>query len=273
MDGARNLRGWLAALTVASTLALVFLAVEKHIRVPSATFFSRLSSVDPRPAAKVSPGIVLGFDSRLASIVEFPRSDSTDITRRNDRERESISATLMRRPPEPAVSVVLQAPVALDELTSLPLHSSRSKIEYLMEAMDGALASPMRSASATISESTVPSFPVATQRAATLNVPSQLAGHIAQPRGLYAELSSLAQMVDPSAHRAPQSARINSPVSDILVSRTPHLLSPSAEGEKVRHWLLSTRLRPSTSLRLSQRAARRTPIEAQERATSPRSEQ
>lgn len=241
MDGARSLRGWLAALTVALTLTLVFLAVEKHIRIPSAPFFSSLSSVDSTQAVRVSHGVVLGLDSRLASIVEFPRSDSTVITRRNDGNHENLSAALMRRPPEPAVSVVLQAPVALDELTSLPLHGSRSKIEYLMEAMDGALASPMHSASAQISEITNPSFSLATQRAATLNVPSQLAGHIAQPKGLYAELSNLAQLVDPATRNAPPSAGGNSPVSDILVSRTPRLLSPTAESERIHHWLLSTR--------------------------------
>ncbi|MEZ6075969.1 MAG: hypothetical protein R3C56_09935 [Pirellulaceae bacterium] len=247
MDGARSLRGWLAALTVALTLTLVFLAVEKHIRVPAATLLGRLSGVDTllrvesTHVAKVSHGIVLGLDSRLASIVEFPRSDSASITRRNERGRESLSASLMRRPPEPAVSVVLQAPVALDELTSLPLHSSRSRLEYLMEAMDGALSSPMRSASAQISESNTASLTLATQRAATLNVPSQLAGQIAQPSGLYAELSDLAQLVDPASRNVTQSARAESPLSDILVSRTPRLHSPSAEDETIRHWVLSTR--------------------------------
>lgn len=247
MDGARSLRGWLAALTVALTLTLVFLAVEKHIRVPAAAFLGRLSRVDTllrvesTHVAKVSHGIVLGLDSRLASIVEFPRSDSASITRRNERDQGSLSASLMRRPPEPAVSVVLQAPVALDELTSLPLHSSRSRLEYLMEAMDGALASPMRSASTQISESNTARLTIATQRAATLNVPSQLAGQIAQPSGLYAELSDLAQLVDPASRNDPQIARVESPLGDILVSRTPRLHSPAAEDETIRHWVLSTR--------------------------------
>ena len=241
MDGARSLRGWLAALTVALTLTLVLLAVEKHIRIPSASFFSRLSRVDTVQAPKVPHGIILAVDSRLASIVEFPRSDSTGITRRNDANHESVSAALMRRPPEPAVSVVLQAPVALDDLTSLPLHASRSKIDYLMEAMDSALTSPMRSASTQLSEVAVPSFPLATQRAATLNVPSQLVGHIAQPNGLYADLSDLAQMLDPAVGSAPHGARANSSANDILVSRTPRLSAPTIEGEQIRHWLLSTR--------------------------------
>ncbi|MEO8269431.1 MAG: hypothetical protein ABI557_06920, partial [Aureliella sp.] len=122
MDGARGLRGWLAALTVALTLTLAFLAVEKHIRIPSASLFKspgRTVALE----SKVLRGIVLAPDSKLASVVEFPRSDATMITRRNGGEHESVSAGLMRRPPEPAVSVVLQAPVASDEFATLPLHS------------------------------------------------------------------------------------------------------------------------------------------------------
>ncbi|MEO8269478.1 MAG: hypothetical protein ABI557_07160, partial [Aureliella sp.] len=122
-----------------------------------------------------------------------------------------------------------------------PLHSSRSKIDYLMEAMDGALASPMRSAGVLISETIVPSFPSATKRTTTLEVPSQLTGQIALPRELYADLSKLAQIVSLGEPNTAQSSSRNSSTSEILVSRTPRLIVPSAEGEQIRHWLLTTR--------------------------------
>ena len=241
MDGARSLRGWLAALTVALTLTLVFLAVEKHIRIPTTSFFVETGRVANEPVATIPRGIVLTLDSRLASVAEFPRSDMTAITRRSGIIHESVSAALMRRPPEPAANVILQAPVAIEDLSSLPLHDSRSKIDYLMEAMDGALASPMRSASAQISAASVTSLPVARQRTATLAVANQLAVHIAQPRGLYADLSHLAQMVDPTTRNGSSSASRNPSAGDILVSRTPSLPASTAECEQIRRWLLSTR--------------------------------
>lgn len=241
MDGARSLRGWLAALTVALTLTLVFLAVEKHLRIPSASFFRASHIVDAAGATTAKRGIVLSVDPGLASVSEFPRSDSTLIARKSNGQHESNSAGLMRRPPEPAVTVVLQAPVAVEDLAGLPLHSSRSKIDYLMEAMDAALYSPMHSVSVRLSEQPVATLPIESQRTNALEEPVKPLGKIAQPKSLYSELSNLAQLIDPAQPIGGRSGGRQAASNQLFVSRGPRVDITSTDAQQIRHWLLSTR--------------------------------
>ncbi len=201
MDGARGFRGWLAAITVALTLTLVFLAVEKHIRIPGAGFYRAALTADSSAASTASRGILLTVDPGLAGVAEFAPADTTPIARKQQSFNDSNSSSLLRRPPETAANVVLQAPVAGDDVALLPLHGSSSKIDYLMDAMDNALLSPMRSTSAlrdsqsANSKSAVPNFPLPSLRLTELPEPSSLSGRMPEPKSLYAELARLEQLV------------------------------------------------------------------------------
>ena len=240
MDAARSLRGWLAALTVGLTLTLVILAVEKHIRIPSASFFRAARHVDAVGATTLHRGVLLSVDHGMASSVQLARPDTTDITRKYTAQQGSSVAALMRRPPEPAASVVLHAPVAIDQHNALPLVSSGSTIDYLMEAMDGALRSPIRSVSTRVPEAVAARQPaIGSQRVTMLAAASSLVSPLAEPKALYTELANLKQLVDTpvrGAYSDPGRASIN----ELLVSRAPRLALPASESEAIRHWLVST---------------------------------
>ncbi len=237
MDGARGFRGWLAAITVALTLTLVFLAVEKHIRIPNASYFHAARTAQASGASTAPRGIVLTVDPGLAGVSEFAPADTTPISRKEIDVGDTQSSSLLRRPPEPAASVVLQAPVALDEVALLPLHGASSKIDYLMDAMDKAFESPMHSTSAEnpYAEPT-PTFSIQTQRLAALPEPASISGRIPEPNRLYAELADLEQRLtlDPLVENTadPQ---------ELFVSRTPRLRVESAEALELREWIKQTR--------------------------------
>lgn len=240
MDAARSLRGWMAALTVGLTLTLVVLAVEKHIRIPSASFFRAAHHVDAVGATTLHRGVLLSIDHGMASSLQPPRPDTTPISRKPTGQRENSVAGLMRRPPEPAASVVLHAPLAIDQHGSLPLVSSGSTLDYLMEAMDGALRSPIRKVSTRVAEAVPASHPAGSQRLTALVTTGSLVSQVAEPRALYAELSALKQLVDPPARVADNSSPSGVSVSELLVSRAPRLATPTLASDEIRHWLVST---------------------------------
>lgn len=242
MDAARSLRGWLAALTVGLTLTLVILAVEKHIRLPSASFFRAAHHVDAVGATTLHRSVLLSVDHGMASSIQLPRPDSTPITRKYTAQQESAVAGLMRRPPEPAASVVLQAPVAIGQHGNLPLVSSESTIDYLMAAMDGALRSPIRSVSTRVTEVVPVSHPTGAPRSPALVATTSLVSQVAEPKALYAELSNLKLLVDPPARVAhdaspPGGAAVN----ELLVSRSPRIAVPTLASDEIRYWLVSTK--------------------------------
>ncbi len=246
MDAARGPRVWLAALTVALTLTLVFLAVEKHLRLPTGSYFRALHSVERAGASTAHRGIVLTVDPGLAGVAEFPPADRVPLTRKESSAGEHVARQLLRRPPEPAANVVLQAPIALETMASLPLHSTRSKIDYLMEAMDHAFQSPMQTASAqsSIVESNgavVPSFPINADRLAASAVPTSLTNRLPQPQRLIRELAELtARLEDSDAPSVPGAEHLRNS-RDLLISRTPRLSVASSERDALRRWLVETR--------------------------------
>lgn len=241
MDAARSLRGWLAALTVGLTLTLVILAVEKHIRLPSASFFRAAHQVDAVGATTLHRGVLLSVDHGMASSIQSARPDTTEITRKYRAQQGNSVAALMRRPPEPAASVVLHAPVAIDQHTALPLVSSGSTIDYLMEAMDGALSSPIRSVSTRVADVVATHHPaVGSQRVATLAAASSLVSQVAEPKALYTELANLKQLVDTPIRSAQSDSPGRASINEMLVSRAPRLTLPASESEAIRHWLVST---------------------------------
>ncbi len=222
MESARGFRGWLAAITVGVTLTLVFLTVEKHIRIPTASFFKSPRSSQTAAATTAHRGIVLSIDPGLAGASGFPPSDRTPIVRAVDTNTPSPSVGLLRRPPEPAASVVLQAPIA--ELVELPLHGSSSKIEYLMDALDKAFESPMRSVSDQHSVEQVPSFPLRTQPLDERDI----ASHLPEPKRLLAELANLQQQIRAGERIAD---------STYPVSRRPSVTVTREEVEQIGQWV------------------------------------
>lgn len=244
MDGARGARGWLAASTVALTLTLVLLAVEKHIRLPSTSYFQAERAAQVSAATTRQAGIVLSVDPGLAGVAQFARADTTPITRQESLSVESVASTLLRRPPEPTAQVVLQAPIASEPLTALPLHSTSSRMDYLMEAMDKALASPIVTTAAPLaSQQPVPSFPLRSDRLAQLPEPASMAGRLPEPRRLLAQLAALAQALDSSNHdRATHTTapRLTQPMEDRLISHTPSLADTRPALESLRNWIALT---------------------------------
>lgn len=248
MDAARGLRGWLAALTVALTLTLVFLAVEKHLRIPTGSFFRALHMAEQSGATTAQRGIVLTDDPGLAGVADFPSADAVPLARKTSTSQQHVAAQLLRRPPEPAANVVLQAPVAAELMASLPLHGTRSRIDYLMEAMDAAFQTPIQTTSApkSIVESAdraVPTFPINVERLTSLAVPTSLTSRLPQPHRLFRELDELATLASDTAARDVSIAQQQGAFSDVLVSRVT--ANPvgndnpmdSAQREAVRRWL------------------------------------
>lgn len=189
----RGYRGWMAATTVAVTLALVFLVVEKHQRIPSLNFSTTEEAVDE--LSQRQSGIVLSVDPRLAGREEYPRRDKAIIFR-EDIETTIKHVAVLRRPPEPAANVVLRAPIASQELAALPMHSSRSATGLLMDAMDEAFDSPMQVASVSEKDSAyATSTPQTSPRLTQLPSPNSLTGRIPKPKTLISQLNAISELV------------------------------------------------------------------------------
>lgn len=192
VDCRNGSRGWLAATTVAIMLSLVLLAVEKHLRLNHSPVTSTpLRGGSNPPLGPV--GILLSADPGLAGVSQPPQPESASIGRKTD--TSALGATSLRRPPEPAASIALFAPVPTAELAQLPLYSSSSKITYLMDAIDKAFESPLQTVSAQrASESAISSTRIGNYQS-TLPSPASTAARIPQPKSLMAELDNLQNLL------------------------------------------------------------------------------
>lgn len=222
----RGYRGWMAAATIAVTLALVFLVVEKHQRIPSLDFSSIENAAKKAQLSRT--GIVLSVDPKLAGQEEYPRRDFA-LIQRDDGEATTKHVAVLRRPPEPAANVVLRAPIASQELASLPMHSSRSATEFLMDAIDEAFDSPMQVASVT-EESNVyrQPTPTSSHRLTQLPSPDTLTGRIPKPKSLITQLNLISELL---ANRATEVQDLGS----VLVSKTAVNVS-IAEANTINLW-------------------------------------
>lgn len=201
----RGYRGWIAASTVAGLLTLTFMAVEKQVRQQRP---QRASDAEPAWGTAVLPsthkpaGILLSVDPGLAGTIDYPSADQTDVERVEDAEQtEHDVRELMRRPPEPAANVVLQAPVATTGWSELPLEASQSGIDYLMSAMNDALEKPIHVASSQVLHTRPPEPQLAMRErfgnARPTAPPASTASRVPQPTQLLQELTDLQQRVDP----------------------------------------------------------------------------
>ncbi|MCA9133449.1 MAG: hypothetical protein KDA45_09855 [Planctomycetales bacterium] len=233
MDGGRGFRGWLAAITVAVMLTLVLLAVEKHLRLPTADFFQSPGSSTVAGATTAHRGIRLSIDPGLAGVTHFPASDATPLQRKTQPLAAVGAASFLRRPPEPAAHVVLQAPVALDQLTALPLHSGSSQLDFLMDTMDKALESPIRAVS-TRRVVEQASFPLSVNRLASLPLPASIGGRLPEPKSLFADLSRLQQWLAAAPHQPSATAH------SVSVYRGPRGMLSLAESQTIGAWLEQT---------------------------------
>ena len=83
----------MAATTIAVTLALVFLVVEKHQRIPSLDFSSIDNAADDAQLSRT--GIVLSVDPKLAGREEYPRRDFAFIERDDNEATTKHVAVLL----------------------------------------------------------------------------------------------------------------------------------------------------------------------------------
>ncbi|GAB5402371.1 MAG: hypothetical protein Aurels2KO_06020 [Aureliella sp.] len=148
MSHTRGYRGWMAAVSVGVTLTLIFLCVGKYIQIPTKRFFKSHQTVSSR-AASTSVGEALPVkDPGKATVDTYPGELNTPLVRRSKVQTPSEAVGLLRRPPQPAAAVALSSPQpASDGLVDLPLNNSDSDIYFLMQSMDSAFDSPIRTTS------------------------------------------------------------------------------------------------------------------------------
>lgn len=202
MDRARAFRGWMAATTVAIIFTLILLAVEKHLQLPSPAYFRAAGESRETAASTADRGILLTVDPGLAGTEQYPPTDEISIARRlNAADVPSETQTYLRRPPEPAASAALKAPVAAEAMLALPMHASSSNLDALMDAMDEALTGPMQTVSARrdVTAQDASLF-INTNRLASLPSPAMLSGRIPEPKRLLQELAWLRDAIAPSLH-------------------------------------------------------------------------
>jgi hypothetical protein len=200
MEADKGIRGWAAALTVGLVLTLVLLVVEKHLRIPTQGFFRAPGTSQVAAASTQQRGIMLAVDPGLVAIEQFPPADRTPLARRDSNTLQQHTAQYLRTPPEPAAQVVLRAPTSV-QLAVLPLSSSTANIDYLMDAMDRAFDSPMKTVSIQREIPETKFDHSAFQRLASLPAPALASNRLPEPRSLYRQLDELrAALGEPVPH-------------------------------------------------------------------------
>ncbi|HBE67345.1 MAG TPA: hypothetical protein DDW52_04275 [Planctomycetaceae bacterium] len=188
----RGYRGWMAAMTVGVTLTLLILCVGKYIHLPSNRFVD-FANRATAAAASTSRGKELPIaDPGAAPTYRRLQQPQTTIDRVTP-SASSDATELLRRPPQPAANVAIQAPIGNDELVDLPLTDNDSEIVFLMESMDSALESPIRVTSSTtrvVSEQTA-----ATPRRG--NIPAVTTALVPRPQKLLDELAAFEDACQP----------------------------------------------------------------------------
>lgn len=189
MDGEKGIHGWAAALTVGIVLTVVAVMVDQKLRVPSAAYYRAEHTADSAGATTRQSGILLAVDPGLIATEQFPLADRT-LLDREDADPRTDTAQLLRKPPEPAMQVVLRAPT-VNDLDVLPLSSSTANIDYLMDAIDRAFESPIRTVASEKEQSTpevsVPAF----ERLTSLPGPSTSSHQLPTPNRLLQQLDEL----------------------------------------------------------------------------------
>jgi hypothetical protein len=189
MDGEKGIHGWVAALTVGITLTVVAVMVDQKLRVPSAAYYRAEHTADSAGATTRQRGIVLAVDPGLIATEQFPHADRTPLDR-DDLDHRTHIAQLLRKPPEPAMQVVLRAPT-VNDLDVLPLSSSTANIDYLMDAIDRAFESPIQTVANEKQqpkpEVSVPGY----QRLVNLPTPSLSSHQLPAPNSLLKQLDEL----------------------------------------------------------------------------------
>jgi hypothetical protein len=189
MDGEKGIHGWVAALTVGITLTVVAVMVDQKLRVPSAAYYRAEHTADSAGATTRQRGIVLAVDPGLIATEQFPHADRTPLDR-DDLDHRTHIAQLLRKPPEPAMQVVLRAPT-VNDLDVLPLSSSTANIDYLMDAIDRAFESPIQTVA---NEKQQPKHEVSVpgyQRLVNLPTPSLSSHQLPAPNSLLKQLDEL----------------------------------------------------------------------------------
>lgn len=155
MKSERSISGWIAALTVTAMLTLTLLVVDKHLlkskqgiwqlarQSEYTRWLSTLSGLSGDGLA-VRDGAARDLE-RIAPPPHTPNriASTSSASRRSDQAESGIS-DLLRRPPEPASGAVLREPLTPEDFVTLPLTQGVSSVSMLMETMEAALESPIR---------------------------------------------------------------------------------------------------------------------------------
>ncbi|MCA9191254.1 MAG: hypothetical protein KDB03_05820 [Planctomycetales bacterium] len=198
MDSMRCFRGWMTALTVGGLLSLVFLVVEKHIRQPNVSMSVMTGQVSLSGSTTTPSGILLTVDPGLMLTPAEHRADRALIPRWDAAANVSDTSDLLRRPPEPVATAALNRPIPDAELNALPMYTSRSAIDFLMDTMDQALESPIQTVGlkhAETAEEDPQGGLEVSDRLQTLPAPTRLTGHVPLPIGLLQEIQQLEDAV------------------------------------------------------------------------------
>ncbi len=228
MDGDKGIRGWVAAMTVGILLTVVAMYVEQKLRIPSAGYYRAARTADAAGASTQQRGIVLAVDPGLIATEQFPLADRTPIARREAIQRDN-SANLLRRPPETSMQVVLRAPTAGD-LDVLPLSSSTSNIDYLMDAIDRAFESPVQTV-ADEKKGPAPALRLQSiERLTAIQSPAAASGKLPMPNSLLSQLDELNKDLRTSTSRYVSQVERDSQTRYSAARNTPNaeFLSPSA---------------------------------------------
>ena len=190
MQPESSYRGWMAALTVAITLTLALMTVDKHLSLTTESFWELAERFSPGTVTETQ-GIILHQDDNLLGRTSVTPNYQTQISRRR-LESSNESAGLLRRPPEPAASAVLHEPLTAEDFVSLPLTLSSSSTELLMQSMDAALDSPLKMVSSTTAPESAPQTAEDhLQPSESKRSPTELVGKIPEPIQLLDELKQL----------------------------------------------------------------------------------
>ena len=231
MDGDKGIRGWIAALTVGIMLTVVAVFVEQKLRVPSARYYRASQTAESAGATTQPRGITLAVDPGLIATEQFPLADRTPLAR-NDSEQRNDTASLLRRPPEPSMQVVLRAPTAHD-LDVMPLTTSTSHIDYLMDAINRAFESPIQVVSEK-KEQPNPEINIqGFERLANSPGPTAAIGRFPQPNSLLLQLEDLDQKLRTSSSQFVSIKDGNAGAGNYSIPRDsakPHYVSTAASN-------------------------------------------
>lgn len=196
----RGYRGWMAAVSLGVTLTLIFLCVGKYIQLPTKRLFDTRKTVSSRAASTAARTELVVADPGKASVSTYPGELKTPLMRREKVSLAADASGMLRQPPQPAAGVALDSPqLEAGDLVDLPLNNSDSSIYFLMQSMDTALESPVRSVGMRREIENSEQAGASSSRSVQLSSQAAITSLIPEPRMLMQQLDALENSCSPAA--------------------------------------------------------------------------